>query len=102
MVVTRNHLPSGLWINGLLGYNFIVLEIPTVHICQKVSHSMNETELVFAENSPYDSLEAVIEQDDDVAYFYLRLTGKQKYDMTSCWVRNFCKAPELFDKECMN
>jgi len=62
---------------------------------------MNETELVFAENSPYDSLEAVIEQDNDVAYFYLRPTGKQKYDMKSCWIRNFCKAPETFDKERM-
>lgn len=62
---------------------------------------MSETELVFAENSPYDSLEAVIEQDNDVAYFYLRPIGKQKYDMKSCWIRNLCEAPESFDKERM-
>lgn len=62
---------------------------------------MSETELVFAENSPYDSLEAVIEQDQEVAYFYLRPIGKQKYDMKSCWIRNLCEAPEAFDKERM-
>lgn len=59
---------------------------------------MSEIELVFAETSPYGSVEAVIEQDDQVAYLYLRGVENSSFQMKSCWIRNFVKAPDELDR----
>lgn len=60
---------------------------------------MKTPELVFAETSPYGSNEALIEQDDEVAYFYLRSLTNQQFGLKSCWVRNLIEAPEQLDRK---
>lgn len=60
---------------------------------------MTSIQLVFAETSPYESQEAIIEQDDQVAYFYLRGMGGRKDEMKSCWIRNLVEAPAEIDRE---
>lgn len=59
---------------------------------------MNSPQLVFAENSPYGTVEAIIEQDDHVAFFYLRALNNESFGMKSCWVRNLVDAPEELDR----
>lgn len=59
---------------------------------------MAAPDLVFAENSPYDSVEAIVEQDENVAFFYLRcLDETNRFGMKSCWIRNLAPAPESID-----
>ena len=62
---------------------------------------MTGIELVFAETSPFGSVEAVIEQDDQVAYFYLRGIANDKFGMKSCWIRNLVEAPAELDRQRM-
>lgn len=63
---------------------------------------MSETQLVFAETSPYDSAEAIIEQDDQVAYFYVRAFENERIEVRDCWVRNLVEAPEELDRDRVN
>ncbi|MEE2639272.1 MAG: suppressor of fused domain protein [Planctomycetota bacterium] len=62
---------------------------------------MSEPELVFAETSPHGSVEALIEQDERVAYFYLRGIEQNSFEMKSCWVRNLVPAPAELDRQRM-
>lgn len=59
---------------------------------------MSQPQLVFAETSPYNSVEAIIEQDDQVACFYLRGIDQQRFPMKSCWIRNLVDAPQELDR----
>jgi hypothetical protein len=59
---------------------------------------MNHPHLVFAETSPYEGIEAIIEQDDEVAFFYLRSLTNDTVGMKSCWIRNLIDAPEALDR----
>lgn len=63
--------------------------------------NMSEPEVVFQEISPHGNLEAVVEQDDRVAHFYLRSPDFEDFGIKICWIRNLAAAPERLDVEGM-
>jgi len=54
-------------------------------------------QVIVSEVSPNGNIEAVIEQDDRVAYFYLHGLEDSEFGTRSCWVRNFAAAPKELD-----
>lgn len=62
---------------------------------------MTGEECVLEELSPNGSVEAYVEQDDRVAYFYLRGAPESEFGVKSCWVRNLDIAPPELDVEGM-
>ena len=62
---------------------------------------MSEPEVVLEEVSPHGNLEAIIEQDDRVAHFYLRSPEFEDFGLKTCWIRNLAKAPDTMDVEGM-
>jgi hypothetical protein len=54
-------------------------------------------EIVHAESSPNINVEAIVEQDDRVAYFYLRGDPQIEFGLRTCWVRNVRPAPKDLD-----
>lgn len=63
--------------------------------------NMSEPEVVLVEVSPHGNLEAIIEQDDRVAHFYLRSPESEDFGLKSCWIRNLAEAPDALDVEGM-
>jgi hypothetical protein len=61
---------------------------------------MKEPEILIQESSHRCPIEAIVEQDDRVAYFYLHSDNKE-FGVKSCWVRNLIKAPQKPDVESM-
>ena len=62
---------------------------------------MSEPIEVLSDISPYGLVQAVVEQDDRVIYFYLFGAEHTDFGMRSCWVRNLLPAPEALDVEGM-
>lgn len=62
---------------------------------------MSEPEVVLQEVSPHGNLEAIIEQDDRVAHFYLRSPDFEEFGLKTCWIRNLSEAPDILDVEGM-
>jgi len=60
-----------------------------------------EPVILFTELSPNGNIEAVVEQDDRVAYFYLNGSSESDFRVRSCWIRNLRPAPEEFDQKTM-
>ncbi len=60
---------------------------------------MSEPDIVLQETSPHGNLEAIIEQDDRVAHFYLRSPTCDDFGFKSCWIRNLAPAPAELDAE---
>lgn len=60
-----------------------------------------EPEIVLSEISPHGNFEAIVEQDDRVAFLYLNPKEKEFIEMKSCWVRNLRKAPEALEAKNM-
>ncbi|WP_367874602.1 suppressor of fused domain protein [Luteolibacter sp. Populi] len=61
-----------------------------------------ETVIVFEASSPHGNLEAIVEQDERVAYLYVSATENDRLPVKSCWVRNLGHAPEELDRSGMN
>lgn len=62
---------------------------------------MREPEVILEETSPHGNLEAIVEQDDRVAYLYLRSPEGEDFGLKNCWIRNLSKAPDAMDTEGM-
>jgi hypothetical protein len=58
---------------------------------------MQSDEILIVETSPNGNIEAFVEQDDRVAYFYLRGSEDIEFGVRSCWVRNLKPAPDHLD-----
>src|SRR5687767_6983680 len=58
-----------------------------------------EAESVLEKLSPNGNIEAVVEQDDRVAFFYLRGDPEIDVGIRSCWVRNLRPAPAALDTD---
>lgn len=56
---------------------------------------------VFEEVSPNGNVQALVEQDERVAYFYLRGAPDTDFGLRSCWVRNLKPAPAELDVRSM-
>ena len=54
---------------------------------------MMQTETVIEDVSPNGNIEAFVEQDDRVAYLYLRGAPETEFGVRSCWIRNLTAAP---------
>jgi hypothetical protein len=63
---------------------------------------MKEPEIVIEETSPHGNLEAILKQDDRVAYLYLRALDREDLGIRSCWIRNLASAPESVDIDGMH
>lgn len=60
---------------------------------------MREPEILCGSPSPNGTMEAFVEQDSRVAWFYLiDRTEEQRSQVKSCWVRNITKAPPGIDR----
>jgi len=62
---------------------------------------MDGAVLLISDISPNGNLEAFVEQDARVAYFYLRHMEDVDYVVRSCWLRNLVKAPKTLEFEKM-
>ncbi len=62
---------------------------------------MKEPKTIFLDTSPHGNLEAFVEQDTRVAFFYLRATEDEAFGLKSCWIRNLSTAPEELDLDIM-
>lgn len=60
---------------------------------------MSEPEVILEESSPHGNLEAIVEQDDRVAYLYLRAPEWEEFGLKTCWIRNLTAAPAAMDVE---
>jgi hypothetical protein len=59
------------------------------------------TEIVLEEVNPNGNIQAVVESDDDVCYFYLFAAPDIKFGVRSVWVGNRSQAPEDLEVERM-
>ena len=60
-----------------------------------------DAEVLLRETSPNGNIEAVVEQDDRVVYFYLAGAPETDFGLKACWVRNLAPAPDDFDGDAM-
>ena len=58
-------------------------------------------ETIYEHASPNGNVEAVVEQDDRVVFFYLRGAPDIDFGVRSCWVRNLVPAPPVLDVSAM-
>lgn len=56
------------------------------------------SEIIIESVSPNGNIEAVVEQDRNVAFFYLRGAPDTEFGVRACWVRNLGPAPEALDQ----
>ena len=59
-----------------------------------MTEPVTESIEVLSDISPYGLVQAVVEQDERVIYFYLFGAEHTDFGMRSCWVRNLRPAPE--------
>jgi hypothetical protein len=62
---------------------------------------MQKPEVLLEDVSPNGNIQAIVEQDDRVVYFYLVPAPDTGLDMKSCWVRNLQPGPEEPDTASM-
>ncbi len=62
---------------------------------------MSDPSIVIEEMSPHNNILAHVEQDDRVAYLYLKAPQNEEFGIKSCWIRNLSEAPEQLDVEGM-
>jgi hypothetical protein len=53
--------------------------------------SIDQVETLLFERSPFDNLDAIVEQDGRVVYLYL--SGSEEFGVRACWVRNLIEGP---------
>lgn len=53
--------------------------------------SNDQVETLLFERSPFDNLDAIVEQDGRVVYLYL--SGSEEFGVRACWVRNLIQGP---------
>jgi hypothetical protein len=56
-------------------------------------------EMLLEEVNPNGNIQAIVESDDDVCYFYLFAGPDTQFGMKSVWVGNRSRAPEVLDVE---
>lgn len=56
-----------------------------------------EPQILLEDSSPHGNLEAIVEQDDRVAYLYVRASHRNDLAVKSCWLGNLSAAPEEMD-----
>jgi hypothetical protein len=54
-------------------------------------------ETLLKEVSPNGNIQAVVESDDEVSYFYLFAAPETQFGMKSVWVGNRSRAPEVLE-----
>lgn len=57
--------------------------------------------VLLEEFSPHGNLQAVVEDHQNVVYFYIWSEENSEFGVRSCWVRNLREAPEFLDFEAM-
>lgn len=57
----------------------------------------DDAEILLEETSPGGYLEAVVEQDERVAYLYLRAPENEEFGLKTCWLRNLRAAPDTLN-----
>jgi hypothetical protein len=62
---------------------------------------MQKAEVLLEDVSPNGNIQAIVEQDDRVVYFYLVPAQDTGLDMKSCWVRNLQPGPDELDAASM-
>ncbi len=62
---------------------------------------MPKSGVIFRATSPHENFEAIVEQDDRVAFFYLRPLINREAALRSCWVRNLQPAPAELEEDKM-
>ncbi len=62
---------------------------------------MKEPQVVLDDTSPHGNLQAIVEQDERVAYLYVRALQREDLGTRSCWLRNLAPAPEELDRDGM-
>jgi hypothetical protein len=62
---------------------------------------MDAAELLIQDLSPNGNIEACVEQDPRVVYFYLQGAAETEFGVRSCWVRNLQPAPATLDVDGM-
>lgn len=62
---------------------------------------MSDSTCLLEEVSPNGNIQATVEQDDRVAYFYLRGAADSGFEFKACWVRNLVAAPTSTDAQAM-
>ena len=55
------------------------------------------SQILLTEISPHDNLQAIVEQDERVVYFYLEGHSESPFGVRSCWIRNLQPAPLELD-----
>lgn len=65
------------------------------------SEKKYEPRVLIESNSPLCNLQALVEDDDRCAYFYLYNPGSENPILSTCWIRNYVKAPEKKDIKSM-
>ena len=72
--------------------------------------SANQTENLLFETSPFGTIDAIVQHDGSVVYFYLNErpedsnqphNSQRKFGMRACWVRNLEPGPLVLNKEQM-
>lgn len=57
--------------------------------------------LLYSEVSPNGNIQACVEQEDQVVFFYLHGAPETPFSVKSCWVRNLVAAPQSLETERM-
>ena len=65
------------------------------------SDTAGAADILLEQVSPDDRIQAVVEQDGRVAYFYLYGAPESGFGMRTCWIRNLGAAPDSLDKQAM-
>jgi len=62
---------------------------------------MNEPEIILQASNENETLVAVVEQDQRVAYFYIYPTDEfsERFNLRACWLRNLLPAPQEDDHQ---
>ena len=60
-----------------------------------------EPVILLKEDSPHGNLDAIVEQDERVAYLYVWPLFRRDLGVLSCWLRNLAPAPEELDRDGM-
>ena len=64
--------------------------------------SPTEPEAILFETSPFGNIDAIVQHDNRVIYFYLHghtIDGQNRYGVRAVWVRNLIEAPYVLDED---
>jgi len=63
---------------------------------------LNEPDAILFETSPFGNIDAIVQHDNRVVYFYLNghtVDGQNRFGTRAAWVRNLIEAPYVLDED---